>query len=182
MIKQEKKQNTIKVGITHGDFNGIGYEIIIKTFLDKRNLDLFTPVIYGSSKVASYYRKTLNLTDINFNLIKKADYANPKRANIINVYNNEVKIEIGKITKKAGEVAYYALEKAVEDLKWDKIDVLVTASINKKNIQSDKFNYTGHTDYLANKFSEENHLMVMVNDQLSIGIITGHIPIKNVSD
>jgi len=182
MMKQEKNQDTIKVGITHGDFNSISYEIIIKTLNDKRNLEFFTPVIYGSSKVASYYRKTLDMTDMNFNLVKKADYANPKRANIINVYNNEVKIEIGKVTQKAGEVAFYALEKAVEDIKWGKIDLLVTAPINKLNIQSDRFNFKGHTDYLASKFSEDNHLMVMVSRDLRIGIITGHIPLKNVRD
>ena len=100
MIKQSEKfgkpamENRIKVGITHGDFNGISYEIILKTFLDQRIFELFTPVIYGSSKIASYYRKTLNITDVNFNLIKKAEYANPKRANIINCYDKEVKIEI----------------------------------------------------------------------------------------
>lgn len=183
MIKDNRKQDEpiIKVGISHGDFNGISYEIIIKTFLDKRNLELFTPVIYGSSKVASYYRKTFDMLDVNFNLIKKADYATPKRANIINCFNDEIKIEVGKITKQAGEIAFYALEKAVDDLKWGKIDVLVTAPINKKNIQSDQFNFSGHTDYLADKFNADNHLMLMVSDKLRIGIATGHLPLKDVS-
>lgn len=183
MIKNNTKQDvpTIKVGITHGDFNGISYEIILKTFLDKRNLELLTPVIYGSSKVASYFRKTFNMLDVNFNLVKKADYANPKRANIVNCYNDEIKIEIGKITKQAGEIAFYALEKAVDDLKWGKIDVLVTAPINKKNIQSDKFKFSGHTDYLADKFNAENHLMLMVSNDLRIGIVTGHLPLKDVA-
>lgn len=182
MIKQKiNSDDMIKVGITHGDFNGISYEIIIKTFLDKRNLELYTPIIYGSSKVASYYRKSLNLLDVNFNLIKKADYANPNRANIINVINDEVKIEIGKTTQIAGEVAFMALEKAIDDVKWDKIDVLVTCPINKKNIHSEKFDFKGHTDYLASKFDAENYLMLMVSQDLRIGIITGHIPIKDVS-
>jgi len=182
MINQETKQNNqqIKVGISHGDFNGISYEIIIKTFMDKRNLEMLTPIVYGSSKVASYYRKTLDLLDVNFNLIKKADYANPKRANIINCYNDEIKIEIGKITPKAGELAFYALEKAVDDLKWGKIDVLVTAPINKKNIQSDKFDFKGHTDYLASKFGVDEHLMLMVSNNLRIGIVTDHMPLKDV--
>ncbi|MCD4697347.1 MAG: 4-hydroxythreonine-4-phosphate dehydrogenase PdxA, partial [Bacteroidales bacterium] len=153
----------------------------IKTLMDKRSLELFTPVVYGSSKIASYYRKTLDMLDVNFNLIKKADYANPQRANIINCFNKEVKIEIGKIAPAAGEVAFYALEKAIEDLKWGKIDVLVTAPINKKNIQSDKFKFKGHTEYLANKFNEENHLMLMVGNDLRIGILTGHIPLADVS-
>lgn len=177
----QEKLKPIKVGITHGDFNGISYEVIIKTFLDKRILELFTPVIYGSSKVASYYRKTLDLGDVNFNLVKKADYANTKRINIINCFNNEVKIEIGKSSEIAGEVAFYALEKAIDDLKWNKIDVLVTAPINKKNIQSEKFNFKGHTDYLASKFETDDHLMIMVSENLRIGILTGHIPLKDVS-
>lgn len=96
MINQKENTQKIKVGITHGDFNGISYEIIIKTLLDNRLLELFTPIIYGSSKIASYYRKTLNYHDITFNLVKKAEYANPKRTNIINCYDQEVKIEIGK--------------------------------------------------------------------------------------
>ncbi|MCF8367659.1 MAG: 4-hydroxythreonine-4-phosphate dehydrogenase PdxA [Bacteroidales bacterium] len=178
----DNTSNTIKVGITHGDFNGISYEIIIKTLMDKRTLELYTPIVYGSSKIASYYRKTLDLQDTSLNLIKKADYANPKRANIINCFNDEVKIEIGKITKAAGDVAIIALEKAVEDLKWGKIDVLVTAPISKQNIQSDNFNFKGHTDYLASKFDEDDHLMIMVSDELRIGILTGHIPLSEVAD
>lgn len=183
MVRNDKKQNipAIKVGITHGDFNGISYEIIIKSFLDKRNLELFTPIVYGSSKVASYYRKAFDMLDVNFNLIKKADYANPKRANIINCYNDEIKIEVGKITPQAGELAFYALEKAVDDLKWGKIDVLVTAPINKKNIQSEKFKFSGHTDYLADKFSAEEHLMLMVSSDLRIGMVTEHLPLKDVA-
>ena len=181
MINQEKQSENITVGITHGDFNGIGYEIIIKTLQDKRNLELYTPVIYGSSKIASYFRKSLDLLDVNFNLIKKADYANSKRVNIINVINDEVKIEIGKPTEISGEVALLALEKAIEDLHWGKIDALVTCPINKKNIQSDKFNFKGHTEYLASKFSAENYLMLMISQDLRIGVVTGHIPIKDVA-
>ena len=180
-MKQDENQN-IRVGITHGDFNSISYEIIIKALLDKRSLELFTPIVYGSSKIASYYRKTLELTEINFNLVKKADYANAKRVNIINCSNDEVKIEIGQSSPVAGEMAFLALEKAIDDLKWGKLDVLVTAPFNKKNIQSDKFDFAGHTDYLAHKFDTDEHLMLMVNGTLRIGILTGHIPIKNVSD
>ena len=179
-MKQDENQN-IRVGITHGDFNGISYEIIIKTFLDKRSLELFTPIVYGSSKIASYYRKSLDLTEVNFNLVKKADYANAKRVNIINCFNEEVKIETGQSSEVAGEMAFVALEKAVDDLKWDKIDVLVTAPFNKKSIQSEKFNFAGHTDYLASKFETDEHLMLMVNRDLRIGILTGHIPLKEVS-
>jgi 4-hydroxythreonine-4-phosphate dehydrogenase len=179
-MKQDENQN-IRVGITHGDFNSISYEIIIKALLDKRSLELFTPIVYGSSKIASYYRKALELTEMNFNLIKKADYANSKRVNIINCFNDEVKIEIGQSSPIAGEMAFLALEKAIDDLNWGKIDVLVTAPFNKKNIQSEKFNFKGHTDYLASKFDTDDHLMLMVNRDLRIGILTGHIPLKEVS-
>lgn len=181
MLNQKENTHKIKVGITHGDFNGISYEIIIKTLRDNRLLELFTPVIYGSSKIASYYRKTLNYQDVNFNLVKKAEYANPKRTNIINCYDQEVKIEIGKQSSIAGELAFLALEKATEDLNKKSIDVLVTAPINKKNIQSEKFNFFGHTDYLANKYNTNDHLMIMVSDKLRIGILTGHIPVKEIA-
>lgn len=182
MIKQKENIPKIKVGITHGDFNGISYEIIIKTLQDNRLLDLFTPVVYGSSKIASYYRKTLNYQNVNFNLVKKAEFANSKRVNILNCYEEEVKIEIGKQTNIAGELAFLALEKAIEDLNNKTLDVLVTAPINKKNIQSEKFNFFGHTDYLANKFNTNDHLMIMVSDQLRIGILTGHIPVKEIAN
>jgi 4-hydroxythreonine-4-phosphate dehydrogenase len=150
--------------------------------MDNRLLDMFTPVVYGSSKIASYYRKTLNYQDINFNLVKKAEYANAKRTNIVNCYEEEVKIEIGKQTNIAGELAFLALEQAIEDLNKNTIDVLVTAPINKKNIQSDKFNFFGHTDYLANKYNTNDHLMIMVSDKLRIGILTGHIPVREIAN
>lgn len=182
MYDTKEKTNKIKVGITHGDFNGISYEIIIKALEDNRILSFFTPVVYGSSKIASYYRKTLNISDVNFNLIKRADLANPKRANIINCYDREVKIEKGKLTEIAGELAYLALERAISDIDKEDIDVLVTAPINKVNIQSEKFNFPGHTGYLADKYNVKNHLMLMVSNKLRIGIITGHIPLKDVSE
>lgn len=178
----QKPGDKVRVGITHGDFNSISYEIILKTFQDSRVLEFFTPIIYGSSKIASYYRKTLNITDVTLNLIKKAEFANPKRVNIINCYDSEVKIEIGKISDKAGELSYYALEKAIDDLNHKYIDLLVTGPINKKNIQSEKFKFSGHTDYLASKFNMDEHLMMMVSENFRVGILTGHIPIKIVSE
>lgn len=176
----ENESNKIRVGITHGDFNGIGYEIIMKTFQDARMLEMFTPVIYGSSKIASYYRKTFDMAELNFNLIKKAEYANPKRVNIVNCYENEVKIEVGKQSAIAGELAFYALEKAIEDLNKHKIDVVVTAPINKYSIQSDKFNFKGHTEYFAGKYNTKDYLMLMIGNKLRIGTITGHIPLREV--
>lgn len=179
---KDRENRKIVVGITHGDINGIGYEVIIKTLANSKMIDMFTPVVYGSSKVASYHKKMLNIQEFNFNLIKKADMSNPKRANIINCFEKEKKIELGKSTKIAGEAALLALEKATEDLEQGLIDVLVTAPINKKNMQSDEFNFPGHTEYLARKFKSKDFLMLMVSNNLRIGIVTGHIPLQKVSE
>lgn len=143
----EEKHRTdverVKVGITHGDMNGVGYEIIMKTFHDQRMLESITPVVYGSSKVASYHRKSLNISEINFNLVKNASAAIPKRMNIVNVIHEEVKIDLGKSTEIAGQLAYKALEAAVQDLMQKHIDVLVTAPINKKNYAIRRFQVPG---------------------------------------
>jgi 4-hydroxythreonine-4-phosphate dehydrogenase len=178
--KQRTDADRVKVGITHGDMNGIGYEIIMKTFHDQRMLESITPVVYGSSKVASYHRKSLNISEINFNLVKNADAAIHKRMNIVNVTHEEVKIDLGKSTEIAGQLAYKALESAVQDLLQHHIDVLVTAPINKKNMQTASFRFPGHSEYLADKAGCKEHLMLMVCDKLRVGVITGHIPLKDV--
>lgn len=175
-------ENKPVIGITHGDINSISYEIITKALADNRIFDFFTPVIYGSSKVASYYRKMLNVSDFAFNLIKKADMANPKRANIININDQEIKIEAGKSTSIAGELALHSLESAIDDLKKGLIDVMVTAPINKYNIQSKDFHFPGHTEYLASKFEARDYLMLMVSHSIRIGVVTGHIPLREVAD
>jgi 4-hydroxythreonine-4-phosphate dehydrogenase len=176
-----EKEHRIRVGITHGDVNGISYEIILKTMMDTRLIELYTLIIYGSSKVASYHRKTLNLAESSFNLIKKADMAHPRRPNIINIVEDEVKIDLGKSTRIAGELAHLSLEMATEDLVKNHIDVLVTAPINKKNIQSEGFTFPGHTEYLAQKFQATDSLMLMVSDSFRIGVVTGHIPLQTVA-
>ena len=175
-------ENKPVIGITHGDINSISYEIITKALADNRIFDFFTPVVYGSSKVASYYRKMLNVSDFAFNLIKKADMANPKRANIININDQEIKIEAGKSTSIAGELALHSLESAIDDLKKGLIDVMVTAPINKYNIQSKDFHFPGHTEYLASKFDARDFLMLMVSNSIRIGVVTGHIPLREVAD
>lgn len=184
MEQFEEKQRTdaerVKVGITHGDMNGIGYEIIMKTFQDPRILESITPVVYGSSKVASYHRKSLNISEINFNLVKNADAAIARRVNIVNVTHDEVKIDLGKSTEIAGQLAYRALETATQDLLQHHIDVLVTAPINKKNMQTADFRFPGHSEYLTDKAGSKDHLMLMVCDKLRVGVITGHIPLKDV--
>ncbi len=171
---------TIKVGITQGDINGIGYEVIIKSLLDNRIYDLCTPIIYGSPKVAAYHRKALNIENFSLNNIKSAEHAHPKRANIINCSDDAVKVELGKSTEMAGKAAFKALETAVEDLKKGLIDVLVTAPINKKNIQSESFDFPGHTEYLESKLDPGKSLMLLMSGNLKVGVVTGHIPISEV--
>jgi len=181
-MEKEKKGNRITIGITHGDINGIGYEVIIKSLVDQRIMELCTPIVYGSSKIASYHRKTLNINDFSFNLIKKADSANPKRPNIINCSEKETKIELGKSTSIAGELAILSLEMVISDIKKGLIDVLVTAPINKKNIQSNNFQFPGHTEYLGKQFESKDILMFMVSNSLRIGVATGHIPLSQVPE
>jgi 4-hydroxythreonine-4-phosphate dehydrogenase len=180
--KQRAEVERVKVGITHGDMNGVGYEIIMKTFHDQRMLETITPVVYGSSKVASYHRKSLNISEINFNLVKNAGSAIAKRMNIVNITHEEVKIDLGKSTEIAGQLAFKALEAAVHDLQQHHIDVLVTAPINKKNMQTANFKFPGHSEYLADKAGSKEHLMLMVCDKLRVGVITGHIPLKDVPE
>jgi 4-hydroxythreonine-4-phosphate dehydrogenase len=182
MTRNLDKDFKIKLGITHGDVNGIGYEIIIKALADQRLLELCTPVVYGSSKVASFYKKLLNYNDFNLNLVRNAEAAVHKRANIVNVNNDEIKIELGISTELAGVLAAQALDMAVEDLKKEYIDVFVTAPINKSNIQSRSFNFPGHTEYLADKFNVSDDLMIMVCNNIRIGVVTGHIPLKDVAN
>jgi len=174
------EQHKIKVGITHGDINGIGYEIIIKALADSRILEMCTPIVYGSSKVAAYYRKAMDNEIFTFNTINTAKEANPKRPNIINCISEEVRVELGKSTKMAGEASFAALEAAVRDLKAGDIDAIVTAPINKENIQSESFKFPGHTEYFAKEFGIKNYLMLMISDILKIGVVTGHIPISQV--
>lgn len=174
--------NKIKVGITHGDINGIGYEVILKTLEDNRMLELCTPVVYGSAKIANYYRKGLEMGNVPFNTIETAAQAQPDANNIINVVGEDVKIEPGISTAEAGRAAFAALERAVTDLKNGDIDVLVTAPINKNNIQSDDFHFPGHTEYLASCAGDDSQpLMILFNDRLRVALVTTHCPIANVA-
>ncbi len=182
MIKINENEHRIVVGITHGDINSISYEIIIKTCLDQRLTELYVPVVYGTSKAASYHRKMLNIPDFSFNIIKSADQATPKKANLLNLTDSEIKIELGESTSAAGDIAIKAIDAAVEDLKKGQIDLLVTAPINKQNVQQAIGKpFSGHTPYLASKFNTANYLMLMVCEKLRIGTITEHIPIEQVA-
>jgi len=179
--EQKSDMNKVKVGITHGDINGISYEIIIKALQDQRIFDLFTPIVYGHSKVAAYYRNSVNLPDFNFNLVKSPEKAQHRKPNLINISENEIKIEMGQPSEAAGSLAVQSLEVATNDLKNAKIDVIVTAPINKHSIQSDKFHFPGHTEFFAERFETSEYLMLMVSDQLRMGVATSHVPLKDVS-
>ncbi|MCX6273074.1 MAG: 4-hydroxythreonine-4-phosphate dehydrogenase PdxA [Bacteroidetes bacterium] len=181
MSEIQEKEKRIVIGITHGDINGINYEILMKALMDQRMIEMFTPVVYGCSKVASYYRKVLNINEFSFNIIKKADQVHHRKANMVNLLEQEVKIDVGLSTPVAGELALLSLEAAVKDLKAGLIDALVTAPINKMNLQSPGFHFPGHTEYLADKFQADSALMLMVTSSLRIGVVTGHIPLKDVA-
>lgn len=181
METTDKKSNKIRAAISHGDINGIGYEVILKTFNDSRVFDSCTPVVYGLSKVGSYHKKSISNLTIEFNLVKDCKSANAKRLNIINISNEDVKVDIGQSTTEAGSLAYKALERATEDLS-NGCDVLITAPINKDNIQSEDFNYPGHTEYLAEKFADDEELMVLASDALKVAVVTGHIPVSKIAE
>jgi 4-hydroxythreonine-4-phosphate dehydrogenase len=171
----------IIVGISQGDINGIGLEVIIKTFLDPQMLEICTPVLYSSLKTASFHRKALNIEDFSFNQIKDLSEINHKRSNLINVYEEDVNIELGKQTETGGKYALKSLEAAAYALAQGKIHVLITAPINKENIQSPDFNFPGHTEYLEDKFGDGNSLMFLVSDTLRVAVATGHIPVTQVA-
>jgi len=173
-------KKTIVAGITQGDINGIGYEIIMKALSDPALTDLFVPVVYGSPKVAAYHRKVLNITNFNFNNIRSVAEAHPKKVNLVNCLGDDVRVELGKSTPEGGQASLAALEAATADLTSGRIDVLVTAPIDKNNIQSEKFRFTGHTDYLRSKAGAHEALMLMISESMKIGFVTEHLPLKDV--
>ena len=171
----------IRVGITHGDINGVGYEVILKTFSDPAMLELCTPIVYGSPKVAAYHRKGLDIST-NFSIINSAEEAQEERLSILNCTDDELKVELTKPTKEAGKAALDALERALEDYQEGLIDVLVTAPINKHTIQSETFQFPGHTEYIEERVGEgKKALMILVKDDLRMALVTGHIPVKDIA-
>ncbi len=177
-----EKINKIKpvVGITHGDINGISYEIILKALKDSRFYENFTPVIYGSPKVAAYYKKVMKLSNLNLNHVSGIDNIAPNAINIINCTTTKIRVEIGKSTEMAGIASLNAIRYAMIDIKKSRLDVLVTAPINKHNIQSADFDFKGHTDFLKNEFAAEDVLMMMTSNDLKVVVVTEHIPIADV--
>ena len=177
-MEQERK---IRVAITQGDTNGVGYEVILKVFADPSMFELCTPIIYGSSKIAAYHRKALNL-EVPYTVINHAEEARDGRLNLLNCFDDEIKIELGQPSQEAGNAALKALDRAMTDYRSELYDVLVTAPINKATIQSPGFHFPGHTEYIETSVGDgQKALMILMNDQLRVALVTTHLPIKDVA-
>lgn len=177
-----RTNQSVKVGISVGDINGVGMEVIMKTLKDNRVLENITAVVYGSGRLASYYKKALGYDQFNFIKTKSIEEAKFNKANLVSVWEDEVNITMGVSTEEGGAYALKSLEAATADLAAGKIDVLVTAPINKNNIQSKGFNFPGHTEYLTKYANAEESLMLMVDENLRVGVATNHIPLKDVAN
>ena len=173
------KEKPIKVGISIGDMNGVGLEIILKTFEDHQILELCTPIIFASNKLVSFQKKHFNTT-ANFQGIESVEAAIDGKLNVLNCWKETPTVTFGQETEEGGKYAFLSLQAAVEALKNNSIDVLVTAPINKNNIQSDAFHFPGHTDYLAQELNGTS-LMFMVSEDLKVALLTDHVPLKEVS-
>jgi len=180
VAKEEVTTTPVRVGISVGDINGIGPEVIIKALADSRLLLDCTPIIYASTKTMSYHKKMLNDNDFMYQSCKNATEAQNRKINIVNVWNEEIQFEIGKGTEISGKYAFESLEKATEDLASGKIDVLVTAPISKEAIGKAGFKFPGHTEYLADMAGQEDALMMMVSGALRVALVTSHVPLKDV--
>jgi 4-hydroxythreonine-4-phosphate dehydrogenase len=180
----ESTQNNHKpiIGITIGDINGIGPEVIIKSLEDARILKQFTPVIYGSGKVISFYRKNMDKENFLFTQISSLNQVNHKSVNVLNVWDETTEVNPGKENEIGGKYAVLALMQAVADLKEEKIHAITTAPLSKELVQSDDFKFPGHTEYLTKEDGASDSLMFLVHDQLRVGIVTGHVPLKEVSN
>ncbi len=169
------------IGITQGDSNGIGYEVIIKALSDQRVLDFFTPIIYGSSKLFGFYKKTIaNIEQLETHIINCASEAKPKKINIINCIDEKHNAEPGKASLESAQDAIASLERASKDIQEGEIDAIVTAPINKYYMNEAGFNYTGHTEYFKSKFQSPNATMILLSDRIRTALVTSHIAIKDI--
>ena len=176
MVEQRK----IRVGISVGDINGVGIELILKTFEDKRMLELCTPVVFASDKVIAFYKKKVG-TPVQTHFIQDFSKLNDEKINVFKSWDGDVKVEIGTPTPASGEKAFKSLEKATEALNNNDVDLLLTAPISKDNIQSEDFSFPGHTEYLESKIDGES-LMILMSDKIRVGLVTGHIPVASVAE
>ena len=176
-----RSDERLVIGISLGDYNGIGPEVILKALQYNRLQKICTPVIYGSIRILNRYRNLLNMKDWNLNGAQTIGQISHKLTNVITCWPDQNQdIQPGKVTPEAGQAAFACLQRAVDDLKDGKLDALVTAPINKYNIQSEEFKFPGHTEYLAQEFGVPDNLMFMVSDTLRVGVVTGHVPLGRV--
>lgn len=179
------EEKLIRIGISQGDSNGIGYEVILKAFSDPRTAELCIPILYGSQKIASYYNKLLETAEIapaEIHIIHDAQKAIPGKLNLIHCVDDNMQAEPGQSTESGGKAAYMSLEAAVSDIRKGAIDALLTAPINKHNIQNENFNFPGHTEYLEKCFGDSEHksLMILLNENMRVALVTGHVPLAEV--
>jgi 4-hydroxythreonine-4-phosphate dehydrogenase len=171
-----------KVGITIGDCNGIGPEIILKIFANESMYSYFTPVIYGHVKVLKHYISLFEIEDLQLNVVKNGGEAIKGKLNVVNVVDEiEFEVSPGESTQEAGQLAFQSIQSAVEAIKNGEVHNLLTLPINKKNIHSDSFPFKGHTEFLAETFEVGSHMMLLVSDEMRVGVVTGHIPVTQIS-
>ncbi len=176
------KSDNIKAAITIGDINGIGPEVIIKSFANEKLLELCTPIIYGSSQVFEFYKGVLGYDNFKFQVISDANEAVDHKVNVIECWDEKIDVKPGTATEMGGKCALLSLNSAIEAVQDTQADILITAPVNKHNIQSEQFSVSGHTEYLKRKFDGENIIMLMCSEELKVGVVTGHIPLKRVSE
>jgi len=174
--------NKPRIGITLGDLNGIGPEVVIKALADPRLLNIVTPVVYGSTRVLSYYRKLMGLEELNYSQVKTKGQFFPKVINVVNCWEEEIKITPGQPSRDGGRAALMSLKKVVEEVKEGLLDGFVTAPIDKNTIHGDDFPFRGHTEYLTQTFEAMESLMLMVGESLKVGLVTEHVSLKEVSE
>lgn len=179
MSKDHKEK--IRVGITQGDINGIGLEVIIKAFQDPMMYDLCLPILYGSTRAIGYHKKAIEQEDFNYQRIDSADQAHPRKFNLINCINDEPKIDLGQSTTDGGRFAHESLKAAAADLKAGKIDVVVTAPVDKHSLDLVGFGYPGQTEFFTDAFDAKESLMILVGEKLKVALVTGHVPVKDIA-
>ncbi len=174
-------QDKPRIGITLGDLNGIGTEVVIKALADSRLLSILTPVIYGSTRALSFYRKLMELEEFNYSQVKTKGQFFAKSVNVVNCWEEMIEINPGQPSREGGRAALLCLKKAVEELKEGMIDALVTAPIDKNTIHGDDFPFRGHTEFLTQEFNAGESLMLLTGNDLKIGLVTEHIPVKEIA-
>lgn len=177
----EEVSDKIRIGITIGDINGIGVEVILKTLSDNRMLDYCTPIIYGSSRVLSYHRKVLKIDEFTYNIAGSIERIKPHVCNVINCWNEETPINIGRANPEVGTYAFKALDMAVKDMQEGHLEAIVTAPVNKYILSTVNNKFIGHTEFLAQKFNVTESLMFLVSDELRVGLVTNHLPVKDIA-